>query len=247
MEKKGFCSWLLNLLFPKHIKCVFCGKELNENAYNDTCEDCLKDLPYITYACARCGGPITENNDGVCLDCKMNNYNFAKAKSALIYKDSVVRAVHKFKYNGQKFLCVPFANLMFDELLTWDVNVDVVTNVPMFKKKEKARRYNQSTLLAKEIAEKLNVPFVEFTFKVVDNSTQTKLSYKERRENVKDVYVFNKELKPEVKGKSVLVVDDIFTTGATSDEIAKVLMKAGAKEVNVLTLAHAVVEENNKK
>ena len=59
--------------------------------------------------------------------------------------------------------------------------------------------------------------------------------------------VFNKELKLEVKGKSVLVVDDIFTTGATSDEIAKVLMKAGAKEVNVLTLAHAVVEENNKK
>lgn len=238
--KIGF--YIRKLIYPNGIKCIFCGDELNQNEYNSSCENCVKTLPYVERCCERCGNPISENNTGVCFGCKANNYNFIMARSVFEYKNEILKTIHKFKYSNGKYLYKPLAKYLLDYYATQNFNVDCVTFIPMFKKKEKLRGYNQAQLLADEFASKLNLPCVGFCEKIVDNTSQTELDFKSRRDNVKDTFKFKAEFKSEVKDKVVLVIDDIFTTGATTNEICKVLLNAGAKECYVLTLAHTMLE-----
>lgn len=239
---KRFGSYLKNLLFPKHIKCVFCGNELATDFYNDTCKECLNNLPFIKNYCDRCGLPVKVGTIGVCQNCKTTNYNFNFARSVFEYKDKVVRVVRKLKYHNGKYLVESMANSMAELYSTTSLQADIVTNIPMHIKPFKKRGYNQSKLLAEKFASKTNLPCVELCSCVVNKPSQTSLSYSERKENVKDSFAFNKEYKEQIKDKVVLIIDDVITTGATTSEIAKVLIENGAKACNVLTFAHSVVE-----
>lgn len=248
-EKKGSVfkrigPWLLNLLFPKHLKCVFCGNELKDDNGFDTCEHCEDSLPKIQHACLRCGGIVEESNDGVCLNCKSNNFDFNSARSVFHYKDSIVGLMHRYKFGRAKYLYEPMAQYMCDVLSKWGINVDFVTCVPLHKNREKTRGYNQSKLLAEFIAEKFGLKYVDTAEKIVDNSSQTSLGMKQRKANVLGVYKLLSEARHIIKGKNILLIDDIFTTGATSNEMSSCLKKAGAKEIFVLTFAHSVGLQN---
>ena len=240
---KKFTHYFTKLIYPNGIKCIFCGDELNQNEYNSTCESCLKKLPFINNYCEKCGNPIRKDEIGVCFSCKTTNYNFNKARSVFVYIDEVLKTIHKFKYNNGKYLYKPLAKFMLEFYATQSMFADCVTYVPMFKKKEKLRGYNQAKLLANEFANNLNIPIFDFCEKVIDNESQTSLDLKERRENVKDTFKFKTEFKKDIKDKVVLIIDDIFTTGATSNEISKILINAGAKDCFVLTLAHTPLGE----
>lgn len=246
---KKFGHYIKKLIYPNGIKCIFCGDELNQNEYNSTCENCLKTLPFIKRCCEKCGNPITDNNTGVCSVCKTTNYDFEKAISVFEYKNEVLQTIHKFKYHNGKYLYKPLTKFMLDYFATQNLFADCVTFVPMFNKKEKLRGYNQAKLLAEEFSRHTNIPLFDFCEKVVNNTSQTELDFKARRENVKDTFKFKTELKKEIKNKTVLIIDDIFTTGATTNEICKVLLDKGAKQCYVFTLAHTPFvkedEENN--
>lgn len=242
---KKLNHYFRKLIYPNGIKCIFCGDELNQNEYNSTCENCLKNLPFVDRWCEKCGNPISENNTAICSICRTTNYNFVMARSVFIYKDEVLKTIHKFKYHSGKYLYKPLTKFMLDYYATQNLFVDCVTFVPMFKKKQKLRGYNQAKLLADEFGKHANLKVYDFCEKIVDNTSQTELDFKARRENVKDTFKFRSELKSEVKDKVVLVIDDIFTTGATTNEICKVLIDAGAKECFVFTLAHTMLEEHH--
>ncbi len=237
---KRIGSWLKNLAFPRHIKCIFCGDELNSTDVCDTCSNCFRDLPFLAHCCLRCGGPIENNNDGVCFNCNANNFSFHSARSAFPYTDKVVGVVHKFKFGRGKYLFEPMAEYMCDVFSTWNISVDIVTSVPLHKNREKFRGYNQSKLLAEYIAGKFNLMYIDATKKIVDNTAQATLDFKSRRENVKGVYKSISEAKSEIKDKNVLLIDDIYTTGSTSNAVSEILKSMGAKEVYVLTFAHGV-------
>lgn len=235
---KKFANKILDILYPDHMKCVFCGDETSETSIFDTCLSCYEKLPFITNSCARCGLPVSDNNSGVCLDCKRFNYNFDIAKSVFIYKDEVLLAVHKYKYGGCKNYCQPFAEYMAQVFSVWGVEPDFITSVPLHIKKEKQRGYNQAKCLALELSKKFNLPYYDFVSKISDNASQTNFSFEERMKNVLDCYKFDNQYKNIIKGKSVLLIDDVFTTGATTNEVSKILKKAGAEKVFVLTFAH---------
>ncbi len=237
---KEIKNFLLDMLYPRHIKCIFCGEELNEKSYNDTCEKCLKELPFITHSCLRCGGPIGESNDGVCLNCKANNFEFKLARSVFSYKDKIISVIHKFKYGGMKFLEEPLGNYLCEYFSTWDINPDIITSVPLNDNKLKRRKFNQSECMARILSNRNNIPYFNLCTKIVDNISQTELNFKERKENVKNVFRFNSEYKKEIKDKIVLIVDDVYTTGSTCNELSKIIIEAGAKEVFVITLAHGL-------
>ncbi len=232
-------EFILNLIYPKHIKCIFCDEELDERAKFDTCYKCAGNLPYITRPCLRCGKQINEGNDLVCYDCKKVNYSFISAHSVFEYKDEIISAVHKFKYSSQKFLYEPFAEYMCEKFATLNLSPDIITAVPLHINRERERGYNQAKLLATFISKKFNMKYLDLCEKIKDNTSQTELDYKMRQENVKDVYKLLKNERKFIKGKSILLIDDIFTTGATTNEISKLLKSAGAKEINILTFAHA--------
>lgn len=235
----------LKFIYPNGMKCIFCGDELNQNEYNLTCEGCLKTLPFIKYCCARCGNPMPNNLDNVCFSCKTNNYHFVRAFSVFVYENEVLSTIHRFKYHDGKYLYKPLAKFMLDYYATLNIDVDCVTYVPMFSKKEKLRKYNQAKLLAEEFSTKMKLPLVCFCDKIVDNISQTDLDFKSRHNNVKDTFKFNSKFRKDIKGKRVLLIDDIFTTGATSNEICKVLIEHGASECYVFTLAHTELKRED--
>ena len=234
---------ILNLIYPKDIKCMFCANELNQNSYNATCEECLRKLPFITNSCGRCGSQMKENQQGVCLNCKKRNYNFIQARSVFEYVDKPLAVVHNSKYNDKKYLLEYMVKYLLDVYATWNVFADFITCVPMFETKEKEREYNQAKVLAEVFSEKAKIPFVEFCVKAVDTPSQTNLNTQERLENVKDSFAFKTEFKKLIKNKVVLIIDDVITTCATTSEVAKTLLEAGAKECYVLSFAHTTLNE----
>ncbi len=234
---------ILDLMFPSGIKCMFCANELNQNSYNTTCEKCLEILPIIKNPCERCGSSMNENQQGVCLRCKSKNLNFRQAKSVFDYTDAPLNVIHNLKYNGKKYLVEHITKYLLDTYSTWNVFVDIVTCVPMFEEKEKIRGYNQSKLLAEEFSQKANIPYYDLCAKSVDTPSQTALNTDERIKNVENSFSFNKEFRKVIKGKIILIIDDVVTTGATTSEISKILLKAGAKECFVLSFAHTKLQQ----
>lgn len=233
----------MRLMFPNDIKCMFCAGELNQNEYNSTCEDCMPLLPFIANPCARCGSPMNLNQQGVCVKCKSKNFNFTQAKSVFEYISLPLKVVHDVKYNGKTYLVEHMVKYMLDEYSTWNVFADIVTSVPMFPTKEKERGFNQSALMAQEFGKHTKIPFIELCSKVVDTVSQTTLNTKDRIKNVEDSFQFNKEHKNLIKNKTILIIDDIITTGATTSELSKMLLRAGAKECYVLSFAHTDLKQ----
>lgn len=225
-------------MYPKDIKCVFCAEELNQNSYNCTCENCLKTLPFIFNACSRCGTNLNKEECGVCFRCKTANYNFIQARAVFDYKDYPLSVVHRFKYNKKKYLCDYMIKYMLEEYGRWNLFADYVTFVPMFPLKEKERGFNQAKLMAEKFSELSKVPLIDCSEKIKDTKSQTDLTAKERADNIKDSFRFKNECKKEIKGKTILIIDDVVTTGATTSELSKVILQAGAKECYVLSFAH---------
>ena len=242
---KSFLKYLKGIVFPQHIKCIFCGDELNGTEMNFTCEDCLKSLPFISNPCPRCGGEIAEENSGVCVDCKINNYHFENAYAVFNYQDNVLNAIHKLKYNGKKNLAEPFAMFMAQAIATKSLLPDIVTSVPIHNAKLKQRKFNQAELLAKEVCSLTGLDYIDLCEKVINTPSQTSLTFSERKANVKDSFKVIKQHIPTIKGKTILIIDDVFTTGATTSELSKTLLVKGAKECYVLTLAHVNINKTN--
>lgn len=237
-------SYLKGIVFPRDIKCIFCGEELDNTSLNSTCQLCYNALPFIVNPCPRCGGTIKEENSGVCQDCKRNNFNFTQAISVFDYKDDILKTIYKLKYSGKKYLAKPLAEFMAQKFALTNIQPDYITFVPAHANRIKTRGYNQSQLIAEEFSKLTQCSILELCSKIIDTPSQTNLSYKERRENVNDSFSFNKEHKNKIKDKTILIIDDTFTTGATTSELSSVILKAGAKQCFVLTLAHVNIEQH---
>ena len=236
--KNGF----LNLIYPKHIKCIFCGEEIELNNSFDSCENCINTLPIInTDYCYRCGGKREKDAVGVCLNCKINNFDFDFARSVFEYNDKLIPTIHKLKFGGGKYLVKPLSFYLYSKLKTLDWKIDLITFVPMYTKRQKERGYNQAEELAKELSKLINIKCEPMFTKIKDTKEQAKLSGKERRTNLKDSF---KLIYKDIAGKNILIVDDVYTTGATSNELAR-LIKDKSNNIYILTLAHSKIDETN--
>ncbi len=243
-KMKNLKDKILDLIFPKNIKCMFCRNELNENSNNSTCEDCLQTLPFISNPCPHCGSEMRKEQYGVCFVCHQRNFNFSQAKSVFVYRDLPLKVVHNLKYHDKKYLAEYMAKYLCEIYGTWNVFADFVTCVPMFPTKEKERGYNQSRLLAQEFSHLSQIEFVELCDKVINTPSQTELDTQKRILNVANSFKLKPELKKMIKNKTILIIDDVITTGATTSEVSKVLMAGGAKECFVISFAHTSLLED---
>ncbi len=126
---KNIGNKILNILFPKHIKCIFCGEELNEKSTNDTCSDCMQTLPFINRPCLRCGGQMADSYSNVCPRCNTENHNFTQARSVIEYTDIVVSLVHKYKYNKKYYLAEPMVQFMGEIFAKWNIGNTKTNNL----------------------------------------------------------------------------------------------------------------------
>lgn len=154
------------------------------------------------------------------------------------YDNLIRNLILDYKFNEKPYLFRSFSEFInkYKKIYLQLENYDIIMAVPISRKRKKERGYNQSLLIAKEMAKGQEVKLKNnIIYKNMHNKTQSILSKKERIENVKNVY--NIENKKELTNKNVLLIDDIFTTGATTNECSKILKLAGAKNVDILTLA----------
>jgi ComF family protein len=178
-----------------------------------------------------------------CLECRKMHPCFSSARSACLYEDSLKELIHKFKYTNRRTLSGIFTEIMLDFISDNSCiieGVDAITFVPLHKKRALNRGFNQSEILAFSIGKKLNIPVIECLEKSLVTKNQNELSREDRLVNVKGTFRIKPGAEDTVKGRNILIIDDVMTTGATLNEASRVLMGAGAANVRCLTLARGV-------
>lgn len=223
---------ILDLFFPKF--CLGCQRE---GSY--LCQDCLAILEVLEYQYCLCKKPLRLYRAGKCRSCyhkKLNGLYFA-----LPYQNQLLQTLlHQFKYEPYvKELSEPLASLIIAHFKLSSKPLQfgqdwILIPIPLSIKREKRRGFNQAKEIAKELAKKINLPLVnDVLLKIRETLPQVELEEKVRMENPQGAFMIQKEL----NGQKILLVDDVYTTGATIEECAKVLKTAGAKEVWGVTVA----------
>lgn len=238
---KSFWRRFLDILLPP--QCPVC-RQLVEEPYA-LCPDCFKRMRFIVPpVCRVCGRPFVylpvggeKGNDGfLCPSCLEKRYFFKAARAGVVYDYASKKIILPFKHSDRTDLSHFMTGVMCRSGKEFFPKVQAVLPVPIHKLRLLKRKYNQAALLAKEIAEKEKLPYLPDALqKAVSTQSQGHLNRRKRQKNVRNSFVVKK--KELVKGKSLLLIDDVFTTGATVNECSRVLKKAGAKEVYVLTFA----------
>ena len=163
------------------------------------------------------------------------------ARALGFYEGSLQEAIHRWKYEGKEYLSILFAEWMAERFYHyWDYNFfDFLIPVPLHKKRLRERGFNQALLLVRELSRRTGIPYRKRVLQKKRLTVpQVKLSGAEREKRVRGTFhLLDKEA---VMEKSILLVDDVYTTGATVNECARILLAGGAKRVDILTLAHTV-------
>ena len=227
-----------NSIFPNHYKCITCGKEINYNGF-DFCEDCIEDLPQINgKICLRCGEPLNSMAN-YCLNCKNSKHYFKRNLSAFTYDKPVSDHIMNLKYNNKRYLGEIFTGFLVQKYIELGISAELIIPVPLHPNRLKERGFNQAEIIANPLAQKLNIPIsIDALTRIKDTPKQSlSKSHEDRLLNIKDAFEVNDKSK--IKGKTILLIDDVYTTGSTLSECANALLKAKAKEVYCLTVAHA--------
>lgn len=221
-------EFILDLLFPCF--CINCGRE---GSY--LCQDCqsLAEISQYQY-CPFCFSPRIVLDGRTCPSCRRTK-TLSGLYCAASYNNFIVKKlINQFKYAYVKELSRPLAYLITAHLLNLnrspDFNNFILIPVPLHKKKLKQRGFNQAEEIGKELSGALEIPiFKNVLLKTKQTPAQVDLEKEQREENIKGVFICQK---PElIQRRKILLIDDVFTTGSTMEECARLLKEAGAKEI----------------
>ncbi|SPP63312.1 ComF family protein [Nitrospira lenta] len=225
--------------------CATCGVPLTTDPVPLFCTTCWETIAPLRLArCSQCDRPLpspialTYSPTHRCHHCVVRPPAYAKAWTLYPYLPPLQDAICLFKYRGKVSLAKPLGQLLINALPA-ALDADLVIPVPLHPTRLREREFNQSLLLADQVATHLHLP-LSFTNLVrsVPSEPQSTLSRKERMKNLRRAFIIRR---PElVAQKRILLIDDVFTTGTTVNECAKVLRKAGADAIFVLTLARTI-------
>ncbi len=227
----------LDALFPP--RCAGCF-EWSRDVF---CARCTTELrPIGAPQCEMCGAPFDPlaYSAPICAECRDKTPPFLAARSAFHFEGPLRVAIHRFKYQEKTALAgrlAPFlAQAIARDAILSDFSPQALVPVPLHRARHKKRGFNQSLLLARELGASLGVPVAELLKRTRDTPPQVGLNRKQRAENVRGAFILD-AARFEQNGARILLIDDVFTTGATLRECARSLKIAGAGEICALTLA----------
>lgn len=234
MKLKKMMDLGASLLYPP--RCPICDEAVPLWS-KGICGMCLKKVKYVTTPfCLKCGKHLESEQEEYCRDC-MERKHFYECGRALYDYKTIAKSLYRFKYAGRQ----GYAEVFGEEVAFYlggflrDIQPDALVPVPMHPRKEKLRGYNQSFLLAKAIGEYTEIPVYEgFIGRIRDTKPLKLLNPEERLNNLKKAFILKEN---GVKLKVVVIIDDIYTTGSTIDEMTKVMLTAGVQKVYFITLA----------
>ncbi|MFC1576656.1 LptF/LptG family permease [Candidatus Omnitrophota bacterium] len=218
--------------------CYVCEK--NCSSKYGLCDECLSEIRHIPPPyCPKCGIHLN-NNDPLCKECATKKSPLERSWSSAYYKDSLKKCIHLFKYKGLSGLTGVLSDTMVDFARKNRIHdkVDLIVPVPLSPAKKRERTYNHAEVLAHSLSKNLSLPLDAGSLKKVRwTKSQSALDKEARSKNVRDSFRAVKN--DSFRGKNVLLIDDVYTTGSTINECARVLIEAGAGSVFSLTLARS--------
>lgn len=227
---------------------MFCGVVMKPNKKGiGICKHCMSNLTFLdgVPTCRICGCQL-DGDEPFCVTCQTHQHYFSRAVSCLPYRDTVRHAVLQYKFGGRRDYSRTFSKLLYYRVLPFHKQLpfDCVVCVPMTKQSLAERGYHQTQLLATYIAHELGIPFLPEAFRKTKETPKqsTLLGYRARFKNVEKAFALSMPTKT-FKGKNVLLIDDVLTTGATADAISKLLVSAGCSRIVVATLAGTQKEQ----
>jgi ComF family protein len=235
---------LASLFFPA--TCALCQNIVESVSSGVICQACWQKVRrFEGVVCARCGYGFPSRNIELavplCGGCRRGFFLFDFARAYSQFEDPFKEIIHQFKYRSHRSLARPLSELLFSAYQShWeDCSSDLIVPVPLHKSRERARGFNQAFELSKPLGKLAHIPVrSNLLLRVRPTKVQAGLSRRERRLNVTGAFELSRD--GTVEDQAVLLVDDVFTTGATLNECAKILRRNGARRVNVLTLARVV-------
>lgn len=203
------------------------------------CKFCFEEIHFILDGCVKCGKPIINHSlekqdmDG-CSYCFRKSFYFDRAISCIEYSDISKKMILGLKYNNKTYMSKYIAKIMKEKIELENIKFDYILFVPLHKKRLKKRGFNQ----AEKIAKYLGYETESIVIDAIARKNYTEMLYKlgreERKNELKDAFVLKSSKK--LKGKDILLVDDIFTTGSTTNEISKLLKQHEVNRIFVITL-----------
>ncbi|MDR1392246.1 MAG: double zinc ribbon domain-containing protein [Clostridiales bacterium] len=240
---KDSIKLILDVLYPP--KCIFCEKILNVNKKTEPiCDVCLKHLPYCkNYICCKtCSVPIIKKNKfNLCDECLIYERNFKKNISVFLYIGKIRKTILRYKKMRKIFYSIFFAKLMSESVIEKykNINFDYIVTVPIAKKKLIERGFDQIHEISKYMEKYLNIKYLKHALKKSNNThSQKGLNYYQRQ--ISQAGKIKIKLPKKISNKTILIVDDVFTTGATIAECTKILKLCGAQDVYCVSLARTV-------
>lgn len=226
---------ILDLLYPK--RCPFCG-QVQPYQGEQVCRECFAKLMRVMPPhCMKCGKTLEDLEEEYCGDCSAIPKSFQRGFPVFFYEDPLKSALYDFKYKNQREYAAFFAECI-DKHCGKELEglgLDGLVPVPVHPRKKKMRGYNQAELLAVELSERILVPvYRNYLERRQDTNPQKELNDKARMNNLKNAFQLSGNA---IKLKKVLLVDDIYTSGATIEACTKVLLSAGVCEVYYTSVA----------
>lgn len=237
---KNIVKNLWELVYPSSIYCIMCGSVIDNRATYSLCNSCIKKFLWISNnVCIKCGKLLVDQYDEeVCPDCQEREHFFDKGFTCCTYGLYERNLILEFKKRDKSYLGRVLGKILYDRFVIENICPDVIIEVPIHFRKLRSRGYNQAALMAMFFAEHMGIPFEEGVIKRRrETKAMKRLGVWERLANMEDAFTIEEKNIHKVKGKTVVLVDDIYTTGATLDMCSRVLKEAGADKVYVLTFA----------
>jgi ComF family protein len=238
-------KFLLELFYPDGVECVVCDQLLfNKDQY--LCETCQSKLLYIKgKSCNACGKSLPDSFDGFyCSDCMGRDMLYSEGLACVAYDIFSAEVIWKFKYRHKRYIGPMIGREMSNLLKATYINdVNLIVPVPIWSGKHKQKGYNHSGIIAETIGALCDVKVIEdFLVRTRESRALKDLSKEERQEELTNIFELNelyKELSP--RERKILLVDDIYTTGATVKECCKVLKAYGYDEIIVMVFATGLI------
>lgn len=226
---------LRDLFFPAH--CAGCAVAVKAGWFCESCTSRLRPVP--SPRCEICSQPYAGTMDRfICVNCRGRAFHFECAVAVMHSRGVTRDLVHRLKYGGELWLVEILGGFLergFDDPRLVDEVIDGIVPVPLHRLRKREREFNQAEILARDLARRRNLPFLDALNRLRYTVTQTHFDRRRRMQNLRDAFELRQNVS--VQGKHLLLVDDVLTTGSTLDECARVLLEAGAESVRALTVA----------
>lgn len=224
---------ILEILYPA--RCPICHGILKGR--DGICPECRKKLPYIREPkCKKCGKQMESAEEEYCRDCKRFSHAFDRGAAVYTYNDVMARSIAMFKYHNRREYAKVYAKEMYRYCSRFlkSCAPEVILPVPIHRQKKRQRGFNQAELVAKELGKLLNVPVdADYLIRKAKTIPQKELTRQQRKRNLKEAFEVSKDGK---YYKRVLLIDDIYTTGATMDAVSEILRENQTKIIFFLTI-----------